>query len=174
MKLYHGSEIKNLTQLDPLYSNPQNFEGEGCYFTDSFDVAKEYAGDNGFVYEAEIDEPLLDFSNKKNIKIFLSSIFQDLDFDVNDLEHLDAALYHLEHPVGKNGIWSLHLDVIDIFKFEPLLKHREDLKDFSNQVAKKIQDKISGYKFYKIPDPENGSNIYVFKGKCSVKLAGQI
>jgi hypothetical protein len=174
MKLFHGSPIKNLKVITQTESDPGNFEGKAIYLTDSFSVAKDYATDYqghvGSVYEVDPVEPLLDLSSKDLINNFIEKSLEPLNIQWNTLSWTDAAINHLLNHHGKNGIWSLHLDVAVIFKFEPSYKTLTDLKDLESRVQLAIQKSLNAFCFYAIADSSNRAKMYILKTE-SIKVS---
>lgn len=167
MRLYHGSPIKNLKELLAEYSDEGNFEGSALYFTDNLDIAKEYALHKGSVYTVDLShEPLLDFTSKELLISFLKPILNSLEIDIDSLEFLDAGTNHILRHNGKNGIWSLGLDVSDILKFESGYKNRTDLKDLESKLTQSINNELNKFKLFKINDSGNQkSHIFIYHHK---------
>lgn len=160
MKLYHGSEIKGLKSIRSEFFSEDGFEGQMIYLTDSFEVAKDYAGDKGSVYEVEVGE-CLDLTSKEKVEKFLMPVFEKLNIDFNSLEYLDAGTNHVLNHHGKNGVWSLGLDVSQVLKFEPKFKARADLKELTSFLEKEINAAIQAHETWKIRDNDNKANIYI-------------
>ena len=169
MKVYHGSEIKGLTTITAEFSDPENFEGAACYFSDSFTIAKEYALNNGSVYEVNIEDELLDLTTKEKVYYFLNKIFQKFNITTDDFEFLDAGVNHVLRHTGKNGVWCLGKDVAGVLKFEPKFKDIEYRKELEKNIIEAIDKEINSYQGFMIQDSGNyPQNMIIHKGPVKV------
>jgi hypothetical protein len=159
MRLYHGSPIRGLTVLTSATSCDDNFEGAAIYLTDSFAVARDYSQKPsvgfGSVYEVDVDAAILDLTSKERINEFISMALLPIEIDWSALEWTDAATVHVLNHHGRNGVWSLALDVASIFKFEPKYKDNGNIEEIMNKVTSALTKALNKFSVFKITDNEN-------------------
>ncbi|MBQ8997221.1 MAG: hypothetical protein IJ086_00850 [Clostridium sp.] len=107
MILYHGTKQKfDKFSLDYIGQNARN-EGPGIYLTDSKDVARSYAYDNGFVLTIE-------FNGKKP----LSS--KEITLSRNELKYLILSLHEEDNYLD-------NINDISYYGFERVLNEAIDM-----------------------------------------------
>jgi hypothetical protein len=94
MKLYHGSPIKGITEFhlntEERYAS---VEGRGLYLTDSYSIARSYAGSEGSVYELKIKNlAIFDATSSEEFNFCLETLSKKINFNLLNLEYVKETI----------------------------------------------------------------------------------
>lgn len=113
-KWYHGSPVKNITLFVVDQPRYDSLEGNGVYLTQSYSVARSYAGSEGSVYEVEVSGAILDMTNREELDIMVKIASKIVGFDVlklalmaETLEEIINGRYQIGNHKGMGVGWQI-------------------------------------------------------------------
>lgn len=171
MIAYHGSDTKHIKNLSSEFSDEENFEGKAIYLSLSKITATKYVVSSGSVYTVKVDDSakILSLVSSEDVLNFLNSLLSSFGIDIFNTEHKSQYSYHVLDHRGKNGVWCLDEDTLDLLKYEPLYKEKIT-NDFTLKFKKDFNQKLSLYDGFLINDRTENSQMLIIKNSnvCTI------
>lgn len=171
MITYHGSDIQGLTKLLSEYSSEDNFEGKAIYLSLSKNHARQYVVGKGSLYTVKVDDSakILSLLTDDDVYKLLDSTLKEFGIDIFNCEYKSQYPHFVLNHSGKNGLWCLADDVVDLLKYEPEYK-KILTKEISHGIKTHLTNTINSYDGYILNLPHEKSTMVVIKNDqvCSI------
>lgn len=141
---YHGSPIKGLTNFVIDKPRYDSLEGNGVYLTQSYSIARGYAGSEGSVYEVELTGAILDMTTTEEIDQMVNMASKIAEIDVRQLgfaQETFVAILKGQYQIGPHKGMGIGWQIKNL-----LLNNEEFItQEGADDKALAVETKINEY-----------------------------
>lgn len=175
-KWYHGSPIRNISGFVVDQPRYDSLEGNGVYLTQSYTIARSYAGREGSVYEVEISGAILDMTNREELDRMVKQASNIVGFDIMKLELIPGTIeeilngrYQIGNHKGMGVGWQIKNILLNEESF--ITKYGADEQALS--VETKINEYLHNHDAWLYEDSKLGL-VLIVKNPDKVKPIKEI
>lgn len=161
---YHGSPVKGIKSFVVDRPRYDSIEGQGVYLSQSYAIARGYAGPEGSVYEVELQGAILNMTSEDEIENMVSIASKIVGFNVRTLELAEETFKEIiqgRYQIGPHKGMGVGWQIKNL-----LLNHEpfiilEGADDKSLEVEVKINEYLMSHDAWLYEDTKLGLVIVV-------------
>lgn len=177
MKLYHGSPTQNISEFHLDTPRYQSVEGSGVYLTESYKIARGYAGSEGSVYVCEFSKSnIFDATNESEFKFLFERVSKIIKFDLMKVEYINETIagfikgqYRINNDTNDGINWQIKNLLLNDDSFNDL----ENQDEILEQIFEVVDEYLNDHFMIKYIDPGLGI-VYVCRDPNYIKIAQEI
>lgn len=173
---FHGSPVKQIKSFVIDKPRYDSLEGSGVYLTQSYAVARGYAGSEGSVYELEVSGAILDLTTMDELNHMVKMASKIAGVNVRKLEYTEDTLKEItqgRYQIGSHKGMGIGWQIKNILLNNEAYISKPGSEEKALAVETKINEYLNEHDAWLYEDTKLG-RVMVVKNPSKVVLLKEI